>query len=95
VAPNDTLVVPARDFRGRHSAHARLCRSAGREEAAKLPPRAYTAARLSSGGTRVALKIRDENYDIWLRHMIRQTLTRLTFDAKGNFGGVCSPEDNA
>ncbi len=64
----------------------------GREEALELPPRAYAAARLSPDGTRVALEVRDENFDIWVWHLIRQTLTRLTFDPEANFGGVWSPD---
>jgi serine/threonine-protein kinase len=52
----------------------------GREEPIKAPPRAYFALRLSPDGTRVALDIRDQENDIWIWDMVRQTLTRLTFD---------------
>ncbi|MGH9257136.1 MAG: protein kinase domain-containing protein, partial [Vicinamibacterales bacterium] len=60
----------------------------GREEAVKVPSRAYTTVRLSPDGAQAALEVRDEMDDIWVWHLIRQTLTRLTFDPGGPFGGV-------
>jgi len=51
----------------------------GREEAIKAPPRAYTYTHLSPDGTRVALDIRDQESDIWVWDLARETLTRLTF----------------
>ena len=59
----------------------------GREEPlTAAPPRAYAIPRLSPDGTRVALDIRDEQEDIWIWDLARQTLTRLT-DAP-NFDGI-------
>ncbi len=52
----------------------------GREEAIKAPARAYLSARLSPDGTRVALDIGDQENDIWVWDLARQTLTRLTSD---------------
>jgi Tol biopolymer transport system component/tRNA A-37 threonylcarbamoyl transferase component Bud32 len=52
----------------------------GREEAIKAPPRAYVYVRLAPDGTRVALDIRDQESDIWVWDLARETLTRLTFD---------------
>ena len=52
----------------------------GRQEAVNVPPRAYTYARLSPDGTRVALDARDQQSDIWIWHLLRGTLERLTFD---------------
>ena len=52
----------------------------GREEPIEVPPRAYTYARLSPDGTRVALDIRDQQNDIWIWDLARETLQRLTFD---------------
>ncbi len=51
----------------------------GREEPLAAPPRAYTYPRLSPDGTRVALDVRDEQNDIWIWDLARETLTRLTF----------------
>jgi hypothetical protein len=50
--------------------------------AKSAPPRAYLLPRLSPDGTRVALDIRDQENDIWIWDLARQTLTRLT-DAPG------------
>jgi serine/threonine-protein kinase len=52
----------------------------GREEAIKVPPRAYVYLRLSPDGTRIALDIRDQERDIWVWDLTRETLGRLTFD---------------
>jgi serine/threonine-protein kinase len=52
----------------------------GREEAIKAPPRPYAYARLAPDGTRIALDIRDQEFDIWVWDLARETLTRLTFD---------------
>jgi serine/threonine-protein kinase len=56
----------------------------GREEAIKVPPRSYVYAKLSPDGTRVALDIRDQESDIWVWELARETLARLTFDAGVN-----------
>jgi hypothetical protein len=64
----------------------------GREKAIDAPPRAYTVARLSPDGTRIALDIRDQENDIWVWHLGRRTLTRLTFDAGTDTEPVWSPD---
>ena len=53
----------------------------GREEAVKAAPaRSYLYPRLSPDGTRVALEIRDQENDIWVWNLARETLTRVTSD---------------
>jgi serine/threonine-protein kinase len=52
----------------------------GREEPIPAPPRAYVYPRISPDGTKVALDVRDQQLDIWIWDLLRQTLTRLTFD---------------
>jgi len=64
----------------------------GKETPIAAPPRAYRYARLSPDGTRVALDIRDEQNDIWVWDLARQTLTRLTFEPGLNRGGVWTPD---
>ncbi len=64
----------------------------GREEPIKVPPRAYTYARLSPDGTRVALDSRDEQNDIWILDLARGTLQRLTTDPGLNRMPVWSPD---
>ena len=52
----------------------------GREEPLAAPPRAYTYPRIVPDGTRVAIDTRDQQQDIWIWDIARQTLTRLTFN---------------
>ncbi len=52
----------------------------GREERLTVEPRRYTYPRISPDGTRIALDVRDQDNDIWIWDINRQTLTRLTFD---------------
>ena len=44
------------------------------------PPHNYRAPRLSPDGGRVAVTITDTGTDIWVYDIVRQTLTRLTFE---------------
>ena len=44
------------------------------------PERAYVHPRISPDGMRVALSVADQDNDIWMWELARQTLTRLTFD---------------
>lgn len=52
----------------------------GRETPIPAPPRPYAGARLSPDGTRVAVEIEDGDHDIWVWHLVRETLTRVTAD---------------
>jgi len=51
----------------------------GREVPINAEPRAYVYPRLSPDGTRVALEVRDQENDIWILDVARETLRRLTF----------------
>ena len=51
----------------------------GNEEPLAAEPRAYLHPRIAPDGTRVALDLRDEEDDIWIWDLARETLTRLTF----------------
>jgi eukaryotic-like serine/threonine-protein kinase len=64
----------------------------GREEPIKAPPRTYNSARLSPDGTRVAVDIRDQEYDIWIWDLARETLTRLTLDPGADDSPVWTPD---
>ena len=50
----------------------------GHEEPIAAQPRAYVMLRLSPDGTRVAVYISDQDLDIWIWDLARETLTRLT-----------------
>jgi serine/threonine-protein kinase len=64
----------------------------GEEEPIKAPIRAYTLMRLSPDGTRIALDIRDQQNDIWIWDLTRQTLTPLTFDPAVDRYPVWTPD---
>ena len=60
----------------------------GREEALAAPPRPYFQPRLSPDGTRVAVAVADQENDIWVWDLARQTPSRLTFDPAADFAPV-------
>jgi serine/threonine-protein kinase len=64
----------------------------GHETPLKTPPRAYAIPRLSPDGTRVALDIRDQENDIWIWDLTRETLTRLTSDPGNDAVPVWTPD---
>ncbi len=64
----------------------------GHEEPLNVPVRAYTYARLSPDGTRIALDSRDEQNDIWIWDLARKTLQRLTTDPGKNRQPAWTPD---
>ena len=65
----------------------------GREEAIKsAPARPYSSPQLSPDGTRVALDIRDQETDIWVWDLARETLTRVTTDPGLDLAPVWMPD---
>ena len=64
----------------------------GREEPIALPRRPYAVARLSPDESRVALDVREQNSDIWIWDVGRQTQTRLTNDAPADMSPVWTPD---
>ena len=65
----------------------------GREEPIVAPARACTRLRgCPPDGTRIALDIRDQESDIWVWHIDRHTLTRLTFDSGNDAEPVWTPD---
>jgi serine/threonine-protein kinase len=64
----------------------------GREEPIGAPLRAYGTPRLSPDGTRVAVEVYDQNADIWIWDLARETLRRLTFDPAGEGMSVWTPD---
>jgi serine/threonine protein kinase/Tol biopolymer transport system component len=57
----------------------------GAEYPISAPARPYTSPRLSPDGTRVALNINDANQDLWILDLLRNALTRVTFDPKQDY----------
>jgi eukaryotic-like serine/threonine-protein kinase len=64
----------------------------GREEALNVPVRPYRYPRLSPDGTKVALEALDQERDIWIWDVGRETLTRLTFDPQEDQYPVWTPD---
>jgi Tol biopolymer transport system component len=64
----------------------------GHETPIKAPTRAYAIPRISPDGTRVALDIRDQENDIWIWDLARETLTRLTSDPGLDAEPVWTPD---
>ena len=55
-------------------------------------PRAYSSARLSPDGSKIALQINAANNDIWVYDISRRFLQRLTFAGGNNNGPIWSPD---
>ena len=64
----------------------------GHETPIPAPPRAYLSARLSPDSTRVVVNAYDQENDIWVWDLARQTLTRLTFDPAIDAAPVWTPD---
>ena len=64
----------------------------GREESLGAPPRPYFHPRISPDGTRVAVAIADQEHDIWMWDLPRQTLSQLTFDPAPDFSPAWTPD---
>jgi serine/threonine-protein kinase len=91
IAANGTLAyVSGTDRTARHSL-VWVDRD-GSQELINAPVRNYQYAQLSPDGTRVALDSREEENDIWIFDLARETLQRLTFDPGANRAPVWSPD---
>jgi serine/threonine-protein kinase len=64
----------------------------GHEEPIVAPPRAYQMPRVSPDGTRVAVSISDQDFDIWIWNIARRTLTRLTDGPGADWYPVWTPD---
>ena len=60
----------------------------GGEEPLGALPRPYIHPRVSPDGTRLAVAIEDQEFDIWVWDFTRRTLDRLTFDPTPDFAPV-------
>ena len=65
----------------------------GKEEPLEAPPNTYEHPKISPDGKRVALTIQATGgRDIWIWDLVRKTMTRLTFDKKGNNFSLWTPD---
>jgi serine/threonine-protein kinase len=70
-------------------------RRGGEEEVKAMPPRPYSAARLSPDGSRVAVQIDDADRDIWVWDLAREMLTRVTTDPGPDQSPLWTPDGRA
>jgi len=64
----------------------------GAEQPLTTPVHAYVFPRLSPDGRRVAVSIQEQEMQIWLYDLSRETLTRFTFDGNTNLNPVWTPD---
>ena len=89
VSSTGALVYPAGGLVGKESTLAWVGRN-GEERLLPAPPRNYQFSRVSPDGTRIAVSIADEESQIWIYDVSRDTLRRLTFGG-GNIAMAWSP----
>jgi serine/threonine-protein kinase len=92
VSRTGTLVyVPASAMRFAATSLVWVHRS-GREEPIDAPQRAYYSLRLSPDGGRVALDVREGQYDTWILDLQRLTLDKVTSSPRNDPFPVWSPD---
>jgi serine/threonine-protein kinase len=64
----------------------------GTEQQLAAPAHAYRGPRLSPDGRRVAVAIEEQETQIWLYDLSRETLTRLTFEGNQNYNPAWTPD---
>jgi eukaryotic-like serine/threonine-protein kinase len=64
----------------------------GREAPIKAAPRPYVQPRISPDGSRIALAIRDQEDDIWIWDLARETPMRLTFGPASDSDPIWTPD---
>jgi len=64
----------------------------GAERPLAIPARAYRTPQLSPDGRRIAVTIEEQDSQVWLYDLARETLTRLTFGGSANIGSVWTPD---
>ena len=64
----------------------------GEEQPLAAPARAYVFPRLSTNGKQVGVAITEQESQVWLYDLSRETLTRFTFDGTLNLNTVWTPD---
>jgi serine/threonine-protein kinase len=64
----------------------------GTEQQVNAPPHTYVLPRISADGRRVAFGIEEDDPQIWIYDLSRDTLTRLTFQGKPNVDPIWTPD---
>jgi Tol biopolymer transport system component/predicted Ser/Thr protein kinase len=66
----------------------------GAEQPLAVPARAYRGLRLSPDGRRVAMAVDEQETQVWLYDLTRETPTRLTFEGNANAYPAWTPDGN-
>ena len=71
-----------------------LVRRNGAEQPLAAPPHLYSGPRLSPDGRRVAvaIQIQEQEMQVWLYDLFRETLTRFTFEGNANLNPLWTPD---
>jgi serine/threonine protein kinase len=64
----------------------------GSEQPLPAPPHAYRVPRISPDGRRIGVGITDQESQVWLYDLSRETLTRLTFGGSNNIASIWTPD---
>lgn len=91
ISANGHLVHTTAGFAGAARTLAWVDRT-GRETPIAAPARNYYYARVSPDGSRLSLDVRDEEEDIWIWDVRRETLARLTDQAGADQYGLWTPD---
>jgi hypothetical protein len=91
VSSAGTLVYLAGGVVGSQSRLVWVSRN-GEEQPVRAVPHNYQFPRVSPDGRRVSLVIAEQETQLWVYDLSRDTLTRLTFEGNANAGTAWSPE---
>jgi eukaryotic-like serine/threonine-protein kinase len=81
---NGTLAYVPGDFQRPRNTLVWVSRN-GAEQLLAAPPHPYLAPRLSPDGRRIAVAFLEQESQVWLYDLTRQTLTRFTFEGNANY----------
>ncbi len=64
----------------------------GTEQAVAAPARPYRFPRVSPDGRKISVTIAEQDTQVWLYDLARETLTRMTFEGNQNYNSVWTPD---
>ncbi len=88
ISATGSLVYVSGGIQGNQSKLVWVSRD-GKEQPLAAPPRAYNRPRISPDGRKVAV---DQDGQVWVYELARDTMTRLTFEGSSNAGPVWTPD---
>jgi eukaryotic-like serine/threonine-protein kinase len=91
IAASGTLAYVPGGLQGTQSRLVWVSRN-GTEQVLAAPPHSYRFPRLSPDGRRVGVAIIEQESQIWLYDLSRETLSRFTFEGTQNYTSVWTPD---